>query len=57
MYAFQIASFIDVAIYFESFCVVVMRRIYMADDVALQCCRNQKVFEGSVELEKMEVKN
>ncbi|MFJ7928991.1 type I restriction endonuclease subunit R [Peribacillus sp. NPDC096448] len=62
-YAFvlQIASFIDVELHkqyiFLNYLVRKLPRnnkdkdIYMADDVALQYYRNQKVFEGSIALE------
>ncbi len=63
-YAFilQIATFIDVELHklyiYLNYLLRKLPRsnkdkdIYMADDVALQYYRNQKVFEGSIELEK-----
>ncbi|WP_144646641.1 type I restriction endonuclease subunit R [Priestia megaterium] len=63
-YAFilQIATFIDVELHklyiFLNYLLRKLPRsnkdkdIYMADDVALQYYRNQKMFEGSIELEK-----
>lgn len=63
-YAFilQIATFIDVDLHklyiYLSYLLRKLPRsrkdkdVYMADDVALQYYRNQKVFEGSIELEK-----
>ncbi|MGE8081622.1 type I restriction endonuclease subunit R [Peribacillus loiseleuriae] len=62
-YAFvlQIATFIDVELHKQYIYLNYLLRklprnnkdkdIYMADDVALQYYRNQKVFEGSIELE------
>lgn len=63
-YAFilQIATFIDVDLHklyiYLSYLLRKLPRsskdkdVYLADDVALQYYRNQKVFEGSIELEK-----
>ncbi|GEN82855.1 type I restriction endonuclease subunit R [Sporosarcina luteola] len=63
-YAFvlQIATFIDAELHKQYIYLNYLLRklprdnsdkdIYMADDVALQYYRNQKVFEGSIELEK-----
>lgn len=63
-YAFilQIATFIDVELHklyiYLNYLLRKLPRsnkdkdIYMADDVALQYYRNQKIFEGSIELEK-----
>lgn len=63
-YAFvlQIATFIDVELHKQYIYLNYLIRklprsskdkdVYMADDVALQYYRNQKVFEGSIELEK-----
>ncbi len=63
-YAFilQIATFIDVDLHklyiYLNYLLRKLPRssndkdVYMADDVALQYYRNQKVFEGSIELEK-----
>lgn len=62
-YAFvlQIATFIDVELHKQYIYLNYLlrklprsksdREIYMADDVALQYYRNQKVFDGSIELE------
>jgi type I restriction enzyme, R subunit len=62
-YAFvlQIATFIDVELHKQYIYLNYLLRklprskngkeIYMADDVALQYYRNQKIFEGSIELE------
>jgi len=63
-YAFvlQIATFLDVELHKQYIYLNYLLRklprsskdqdIYVADDVALQYYRNQKVFEGSIELEK-----